>query len=503
MYATERLGPKRSNTPEGFLLCEDVPVARTGVLLYSAGELPELDADKDGIIRVMRDPDDVFTRTAMSSGQGKSVTLDHPEDDVAPDNWTELEIGVALNPRRGTGIDDDLMLVDFLIKDKKAIKEINDNGLREVSVGYDAEYEQTEPGKARQHGIIINHFALVEAGRCGPRCAIGDKEMARRPQKRSFADRIMAKFKARDEEGLKEELSKVEDEVGPLGDDGDDESGDGGSGASHVHIHLNGNGTTAKGGTAGGGNQETAVGDNDAGSGEQGTGGEGEQAPAWFAQYSNDVNGRFAKIEAVLAKLSGGDATGGENEGEGGEGAAAGDPTQDEEMEPIETQDEDEGLEGVGDPLRTEDEDLEGENPIGATTRDSAGLKGLFQRTMSQAEILVPGVKFMTFDAKAKAKTTADSLCVFRKRVLKRAMTTDSAKFIKLAAGRTIAPEKLTCDAARTIFTAAAALAANANGSRTHDAEGRATGGHGEAKTTHDLNEANRKFWAAKGGLAV
>ena len=49
-------------------------------------------------------------------------------------------------------------------------------GVTEVSLGYDADYEQTAPGVGRQTNIIGNHVALVERGRCGPRCAIGDRQ---------------------------------------------------------------------------------------------------------------------------------------------------------------------------------------------------------------------------------------------------------------------------------------------------------------------------------------
>jgi len=51
--------------------------------------------------------------------------------------------------------------------------------LREVSCGYDAQYEQIEKGKGKQREIIGNHVALVTKGRAGNRCTIqdsGDKE---------------------------------------------------------------------------------------------------------------------------------------------------------------------------------------------------------------------------------------------------------------------------------------------------------------------------------------
>ncbi len=46
----------------------------------------------------------------------------------------------------------------------KTIKDIL-GGKRELSVGYDAEYEVLGTGHARQTNILINHIALVGSGR--------------------------------------------------------------------------------------------------------------------------------------------------------------------------------------------------------------------------------------------------------------------------------------------------------------------------------------------------
>jgi uncharacterized protein len=172
-YTTEVLGPRQELTPEKFLLCRDVPIARTGTMLYAEGEIPGLTA-VDGIVRVDRDPAEVFREETLASFEGKAFTLDHPAEDVIPENWSRLAKGIVENVRRGAGIDDDLMLADILVTDQKAIEQIREKGLREVSAGYDASYEQTVEGRARQFNIIGNHVALVDQGRCGYRCAIGD-----------------------------------------------------------------------------------------------------------------------------------------------------------------------------------------------------------------------------------------------------------------------------------------------------------------------------------------
>ena len=51
-FTQEQLGETQSLTPEGFLLCENVPLARIGEMLYADGEVPV--TAKDGVIRIHR-----------------------------------------------------------------------------------------------------------------------------------------------------------------------------------------------------------------------------------------------------------------------------------------------------------------------------------------------------------------------------------------------------------------------------------------------------------------
>lgn len=168
----EQLSPKQSMTPEGFLLCEAVPIARTGSQLYAGHELPDLDPGRDGLIKVVREEADVFRPETMASFEGKSITIRHTFVDSG--NVRMHEVGHAQNIRRSTD-EPDLLLADFLIKDAHAIRTAK--SMREVSCGYDADYEQDTPGLAYQRNIIGNHVALVERGRAGPRCSIQDEEI--------------------------------------------------------------------------------------------------------------------------------------------------------------------------------------------------------------------------------------------------------------------------------------------------------------------------------------
>lgn len=173
-YLADQIGEKRSTTPEGFLVCHDVPIARTGTQVYATDEVP-IDAGPDGLIRIDRLPDEVFRPDTLASFEGKPVTVEHPNDFVTPENWQRLAVGFAQNVRRGQGVQDDLILADLVITDEAAIRYVNEK-LPEVSAGYTAEYEQTEPGRGVQRDIVGNHVALVERGRAGPRCSIQDHE---------------------------------------------------------------------------------------------------------------------------------------------------------------------------------------------------------------------------------------------------------------------------------------------------------------------------------------
>jgi hypothetical protein len=136
-YVTEQLGKTQALTPEGFLIVRNAPLARTGLQLYSDKEIP-LTGDSDGHVIVQRDPQEVFAPQTVMSLNGKAITMDHPTDNVTPDNWKQLSVGHVINPHRGTGLQDSLLLGDLVITDPSAIKAVRDGDIRELSVGYDS-----------------------------------------------------------------------------------------------------------------------------------------------------------------------------------------------------------------------------------------------------------------------------------------------------------------------------------------------------------------------------
>jgi hypothetical protein len=176
-------------TPEGFLLCIGVPIARTGSMLYGEGETP-LETGEDGTIEVSRAEEEVFRPQTIASFEGKPVTIAHPNEFVTADNWSRLAKGVVQNVRRGVGDQGDSLIADLLITDSIAIQLVK-NGLREVSCGYEAEYTQTAEGKGTQANIIGNHVALVDEGRAGSEYAIKDHKGVKM-DKKNLLEKLLA-----------------------------------------------------------------------------------------------------------------------------------------------------------------------------------------------------------------------------------------------------------------------------------------------------------------------
>lgn len=185
-YYGSRFSPNMTITPEGFLVCHNVPIARTGWYEYLGEEIGE-DNKRGQIVKVYRSPEEVFSPAAMASFEGKPTTDEHPSDWVTPDNISIYGKGTAQNIRRSKE-ETDLLIADLMIYDANLIKEIQE-GKREVSCGYDCVYEENEDGTYSQRQICGNHVAVVHAGRAGDRVAIKDSSIEnKKGEKRKMAD---------------------------------------------------------------------------------------------------------------------------------------------------------------------------------------------------------------------------------------------------------------------------------------------------------------------------
>lgn len=162
----EKLSPHKSKTPEGYLICRDAVLARTGDQDYYASEIYPDWTGEDKLIKVYRRPEQVFSQETLASFENKPITEEHPDEDVNPENHHEYAVGFARDIRRGKDADgNDVMLGNIIITDSDAINDI-ENGIRtELSCGYNCDITTGE--HPEQINIRGNHIALCEKGRAG------------------------------------------------------------------------------------------------------------------------------------------------------------------------------------------------------------------------------------------------------------------------------------------------------------------------------------------------
>lgn len=162
-------------TKDGYLVAE-AKVARTGIQLYSAGELG-LDGDPAKVIRVYRPPEEVFAADAMLSYAHRPVTIDHPPEMVDAKNWKRYAKG-----QTGEDVlrDGEFVKVPLVLMDSAAIEDFM-AGKKELSMGYTMDLEivdgTTQAGEqydAVQHNLRMNHLALVTRARGGSELRLGD-----------------------------------------------------------------------------------------------------------------------------------------------------------------------------------------------------------------------------------------------------------------------------------------------------------------------------------------
>lgn len=463
-YTTMSLGEKRHVTPEGFIVCLDVPMARTGEMLYGPEETPVHSADGVSGVTIRRDEDEVFRPDTILSIIGKSVTNDHPEENVTPATFKELEVGTVISARRGEGVLGDLLIGDIIIKEPRAIQDVL-NGKIEVSCGYDADYEELRPGVGRQKNIYYNHLALVNKGRCGPRCAIGDyqpEEITEMAKKTVVHVRDRNTLIARIKGMLTGTAVKDADIEKMISEETSDDVSieEGASGMGEVHIHM--------GGGPGGGTNSSA---DDLPAPVANPAAQAQPAPMDPA-----LEARFQGLEVALQQLGAAlQKIIGESEGEG-------DPNP-EEM------------------TKETPDNVPPELVKGA--KDSAYFQESFQETMALAEIITPGVRVPTFDSAAKPGKTMDTLCKFRRMVLDLAYGQPATRGMidEINGGRTFDSKCATCDKIRDTFRSLGLmrrLANNDAGERRVPGTGGAVVSTSAITTIEQLNKRNRERHARK-----
>lgn len=165
---SERLSQNKYKTPEGYLVCVDAILSRTGKQQYQKRELFQdcQDSDADMIIDVNRSDKEVFSEQAMASFENKPVTIEHPSEYVTPDNFNELSVGYLRDIRKGTYAGKPVMLGTLVLTNAEVIEKVESGELTNLSCGYDAECIETTSGYEFVN-IRGNHIALCETPRAG------------------------------------------------------------------------------------------------------------------------------------------------------------------------------------------------------------------------------------------------------------------------------------------------------------------------------------------------
>ena len=217
-YFGSRISDHMIRTPEGYLVCKDVPIARTGIQNYRGMEFGGTDPNK--IYNIERPEAEVFSKAALASFEGKPVVDEHPTEDVKPGNVLQYLKGTCRNVHRGEGALSDCIVADLIIYDDDLIRKIED-GKRDVSCGYDCLWDPKDRDTYVQREIRGNHVAVVNRGRAGHRVSIRDSKGGMKrmsTKKNSLWGRVLAAF-AKDEDTTPEDLEaasklnpKVQDE---------------------------------------------------------------------------------------------------------------------------------------------------------------------------------------------------------------------------------------------------------------------------------------------------
>lgn len=160
----ERLSEHRCKTPEGYLICTDAILARTGKQTYRKNEIFK-DSDDETEIEVDRTEDEVFSPQTLASFENKPVTVEHPDEDVNVHNYKEYAVGFVRDVHRGEVDGQPVILGNLVITDEQTIQEIENGEHTDLSCGYDCDIAD-EPNPC-QRNIRGNHVALCEQGRAG------------------------------------------------------------------------------------------------------------------------------------------------------------------------------------------------------------------------------------------------------------------------------------------------------------------------------------------------
>lgn len=147
----------------GYLICTDCIMARTGKQTYTRD-----DCFNDGDyteIEVDRSEKEVFDSKALASFENVPVTIEHPDNNVDPDNYSSLSVGYVRDIKKGTYEGKPVMKGTIVLTDSDAIEKVESGELTNLSCGYNCDVVDCD--QPYQANIRGNHLALCEIPRAG------------------------------------------------------------------------------------------------------------------------------------------------------------------------------------------------------------------------------------------------------------------------------------------------------------------------------------------------
>lgn len=165
ILVSEKLSEHKYKTPEGYLICTDAILARTGKQSYTRDELFQ-DGDNTEV-NVDRPYDEVMSEKTIASFENKPVTFDHPDEDVNVGNYKSYSVGYVRDVHQGKVNGQDVILGNLVITDQDAIDAIESGEHTDLSCGYDCDIKDDGNGNYAQNNIRGNHVALCKEGRAG------------------------------------------------------------------------------------------------------------------------------------------------------------------------------------------------------------------------------------------------------------------------------------------------------------------------------------------------
>lgn len=163
----ERLSPNKYVTPEGYLICKDAILARTGKQQYRKSEVFDTFDGDDDIIDIDRNPKEVFSDATLASFENKPITVEHPQENVDSTNWKQYQVGFVRDVKRDVVDGQDVILGTLVIQDKDTIDEILNGEHTDLSCGYECDITGDDKTGYSQINIRGNHVALCQEGRAG------------------------------------------------------------------------------------------------------------------------------------------------------------------------------------------------------------------------------------------------------------------------------------------------------------------------------------------------